>query len=148
MIMRNVIRHLLVSAASLIAAAIYSLSVAFPTVYPTGTTIYQPDKTWSGYTVFGTPGVPGTVLIDMNGNEVRSWDGVTAGGPARLLPGGYVVGGNGPRDPYQETIALVQLDWDGNEVWRFDGTEEVTLEDGSIVPMILACRLLMIMLSG
>ena len=27
---------------------------AFPSVYPTGTTIYQPDKAWSGYVIFDT----------------------------------------------------------------------------------------------
>jgi hypothetical protein len=26
-----------------------------PSVYPTGTTIFHADKTWSGYTVFITP---------------------------------------------------------------------------------------------
>jgi hypothetical protein len=129
-------RNLLVMAASLTVAAISSLSFAIPTVYPTGTTIYQPEKTWNGYTVFTTPGEHGSVLIDMNGNEVRRWTtvGAGAGGPARILPGGYVVAGYGERTPYQESIALIQMDWEGNEVWRFDGTEEVKLEDGETVP--------------
>ncbi len=39
-----------------------------PTVYPTGTTIYNPEKCWNGYTLFQTSlyqfrGV-GAVLID------------------------------------------------------------------------------------
>jgi hypothetical protein len=129
-------RNLLLIAASLTVATISSVSLAIPTVYPTGTTIYQPDKTWNGYTVFSTAGEHGSVLIDMNGNEVRRWSeiGAGAGGPARILPGGYVVAGYGERTPYQESIALMQLDWEGNEVWRFDGTEEVRLEDGETVP--------------
>jgi len=94
-------------------------------VYPTGTTIYEPDKAWSGYVIFGLPSNQGTLLIDMNGNEVRRWEGIDAGpGPARILPGGFVIGATGPRRPFQEALALVQQDWDGNEVWRFDRLEK------------------------
>ena len=44
-----------------------------PTVFPTGTTIYKPDKCWNGYTVYPTKTETGAVLIDMNGNVVKSW---------------------------------------------------------------------------
>jgi len=47
----------------------------YPSVYPTGTTIYKPEKCWNGYTIF--PGVEnqGAYLIDMNGRVVgkKSW---------------------------------------------------------------------------
>ncbi len=43
---------------------------AAPSVYPTGTTIYDPARAWSGYTVFVLPQT-GAVLIDMNGRTVR-----------------------------------------------------------------------------
>jgi hypothetical protein len=96
-----------------------------PSVYPTGTTIFHPDKTWNGYTVFITPDSDGVILIDMNGRVVRQWKEFSgaAGGPARVLPGGYVIAGAGNAAPHQEATALVQLDWDGKEVWRFDRAE-------------------------
>ena len=40
------------------------------------------------------------------------------------------MGGSVLRAPHQESVALVQIDWDGTEVWRFDRTEQVQLEDG------------------
>ena len=44
-----------------------------PSVFPHGTTIYNPEKCWNGYTI-----VPlindGVLLFDMNGNEVRRWN--------------------------------------------------------------------------
>jgi hypothetical protein len=72
------------------AALLASLLLGVPTVYPTGTTIFHPDKTWSGYTVFITPDTDGVIVVDMNGRVVKQWTGLSgaAGGPARLLPGG------------------------------------------------------------
>ena len=105
---------------------------AAPSVYPTGTTIYDPGRAWNGYTIFRTPNNQGDVLIDMNGQELRRWPEASSQ-PARILPGGHVVGGAGARTPHQEFIALVQSDWDGNEVWRFDKTEQVETVDGRTV---------------
>lgn len=102
-----------------------------PSVYPTGTTIYEPGRAWNGYTVFRTPN-QGDVLIDMNGREIRRLT-ETPGHPVRILPGGYVVGGSVIRSPHQEFVALVQWDWEGNEVWRFDRTEQVQTRDGKTV---------------
>jgi len=51
-----------------------ALALAYPSVYPTGTTIYDPDKTWSGYTVFGTPEQQGAVLVDVNGPRAAGGD--------------------------------------------------------------------------
>ena len=39
------------------------------------------------------------------------------------------MGGDIPRRPHQEAIALLQLDWDGNEVWRYDRMEQVVTEE-------------------
>ena len=116
-------RPLLVIAALLLASA---LLVTYPSVFPTGTTVFHPDKTWSGYTVFGPPGEWGTAVVDMNGNLVKRWTEVAAvPGPFRILPGGYIVGGTTRRQPHQETPELVQLNWDGEVVWKFDHTELV-----------------------
>ena len=103
-----------------------------PSVYPTGTTIFHPDKTWSGYTVFITPEAEGVILIDMNGRVVKQWKDFSgaAGGPARILPGGQVIAGVGNGAPNQEAPALVQRDWDGKEVWRFDHSEQIPGRDG------------------
>ena len=107
---------------------------AAPSVFPTGTTIYHPDKAWSGYTLHDTPDEQGAVLVDMNGTVVKHWTTVDAvPSPFRLLPGGYVMGGKTPRRPHQEATSLVQVDWDGNVVWEYDGLEQVETEDGSTV---------------
>jgi len=105
---------------------------AAPSVFPTGTTIYKPEKAWNGYTLHDTPNDGGAVLIDMNGNAVRKWPEMI-GFPARILPGGYIMGGVQSRLPHQENVALVEYDWDGNEVWRFDHLEQVELKSGETV---------------
>ena len=120
-------------AAFILAPAIL---LTYPSVYPTGTTIFHPDKTWSGYTVFDTAEEGGTALIDMNGHLVKRWTEVAAvPGPTRILPGGYVVGGTTRRRPHQEAPELIQVSWDGEIVWTFDRTELVEpdedAEDGA-----------------
>ena len=100
--------------------------MAYPTVYPTGTTIYDPEKCWNGYTVFPAKD-RGTALIDMNGNTVQLWKGLD-GFPNKLLPGGYVMGSTGVRNPkygYQDQLDLVQVEWDGNIVWKFNKYERI-----------------------
>ena len=100
-------------------------------VYPTGTTIYDPEKCWSGYTMFQAtlnqiPSV-GAILIDMNGNVVNQWKGLD-GMPNKMLPGGYVMGGTGVRNykyGFQDMLDLVQVDWNGNIVWKFDRYERI-----------------------
>ena len=108
---------------------------AGPTVYPTGTTIYDPARAWSGYTVFVLPET-GAVLIDMNGRTVRRWDQFegSSGGPTRVLPGGYVLGALGSRPPYQESLAVAQFDWAGALIWKFDTAEQVQTRDGQTRP--------------
>lgn len=95
--------------------------MAYPSIYPTGVTIYDPKKCWNGYTIFQAMGV-GALLVDMNGTEVQLWKGLH-GMPNKLLPGGYVLGSTGERNPQhgmQDMVDLVQVDWDGNIVWQFN----------------------------
>ncbi len=111
--------------------------MAAPNVYPTGTTIYDPEKCWNGYTVF-TARETGVTLVDMNGNVVRMWKGLQ-GFPPKMLPGGYVMGHLGVRDEkysYMDQTDLVQLDWDGNIVWKFDQYEYI--EDPGNEPQWMA----------
>jgi hypothetical protein len=103
-----------------------SLALAFPTVYPTGTTIYHPEKCWSGFTIFPTADRQGAVLIDMNGNVIKHWKNILGEPiPNKILPGGYVVGATGASATHQEFFDLVQVDMNDNVVWRFDRGEQV-----------------------
>src|SRR5687767_15690548 len=106
--------------ASLAASVLPAALRAAPTVFPTGTTIYDPGKAWSGYTVLSTLDTPAVLVIDMNGRTVKRWDGfnVSAGGPARVLPGGVLVAPRGAFPRHQESTALVAADFEGNELWR------------------------------
>ena len=95
-----------------------------PSVYPTGTTIYDPEKAWSGYTLMPVSGI-GAILIDMNGNVIKVWKDFQ-GFPNKLLKGGYCMGSLGRRDAeyaYQDMADLTQVDWDGNIVWSFNKKE-------------------------
>lgn len=108
-------------------------AISAPSVYPTGTTIYDPALAWNGYTVLIAPEDIGVVLIDMNGNAVKHWDGFNggAGGPARILPGGQVVAAGAIRPPHQESNQLIQKDWDGRTVWQFDRAERIETPGGA-----------------
>ena len=55
------------------------------------------------------------------------WAGL-GGFPNKILPGGYVFGSTGIRNPkysFQDQVDLVQVDFDGNIVWKFDQNEFV-----------------------
>lgn len=111
--------------------------MGYPTIYPTGATIYNPEKSWSGYTIFQAKSL-GALLIDMNGREVKLWKGLH-GFPNKILPGGYILGNTGERNRkygYQDMLDLVQVDWDGNIVWSFDGNEYI--EDQGETPRWMA----------
>ena len=111
--------------------------MAYPSVYPTGTTIYDPEKCWNGYTIFQAKEI-GALVIDMNGNEVQLWKGLH-GMPNKLLPGGFVLGNTGERNTafgMQDHLDLVQVDWEGNIVWRFNKYEYI--EDPGEEPQWMA----------
>jgi len=100
-------------------------ALSFPTVFPHGTTIYKPEKCWSGYTVFGTEvEAEGTVLIDMNGNVVRQWKDICQEEhPPKMLKGGFLAGTKRPSPEkkgrvwgHEYSTDLVVVDWDGKVV--------------------------------
>jgi hypothetical protein len=69
----------------------------------------------------------GAVLIDMNGNVVNQWKGLD-GMPNKMLPGGFIIGSTGCRNQkygFQDQLDLVQADWDGNIIWRFNKYERI-----------------------
>lgn len=94
--------------------------MGMPTIYPTGVTIYNKDKCSNGYNL--VPLATGeTLLFDMNGNEIRKWN--LHGMPPKMLKGGNIIGYSGRRNPKygsQDGLDLVQIDFDGNIVWKFD----------------------------
>jgi hypothetical protein len=114
---------------------------ASPTVFPTGTTIYDPDKAWSGYTMIAPledarTGQGTTLLIDMNGKVVHRWP--LHSYPTKIMPGGFAMGGmtqpgkhlwnSNPKIPTAQAFLgfdLVQMDFEGNIVWKFDKYEQV-----------------------
>lgn len=113
-------------------------AIAAPSIYPTGTTIYDPERAHGGYTVLSPLGEPAAVVIDMNGNVVKRWEGFvnSAGGPVRVLPGGQVVAAVGSNPPKQESLALEQRDFDGNLVWRIDHNEQIVTGSGETIPSL------------
>ena len=113
----------------------WSLTLATQSVYPTGTTIYSPERAWNGYTVLSPLQTQAVIVIDMNGNIVKRWDGYnnSAGGPARVFPDGSVMSASGSRPPRQESLELIHRDFEGNVIWRFDRGEQIQLNDGSRV---------------
>jgi hypothetical protein len=124
------VRALAAAGALVLGALAFEPMAAAPTVYPTGTTIYDPDKAENGFTVLSILGTRAVVVIDMNGRVVKQWDdyNVSAGGPARILPGGIVIASNGAFPGHLETTALIARDFDGKELWRFDRAEEITIK--------------------
>jgi hypothetical protein len=120
--------------AAAVLLLLLTLTFAAQTVYPTGTTIFDPARAWNGYTVLSPLGTPAVLVIDMNGNVVKRWDGYvnSAGGPARVFPGGGVMAANGSRAPYQESLELIQRDFDGKVVWQFSRNEQIETRGGTI----------------
>src|SRR5262252_10552623 len=115
--------------------AVSQIIIAAQSVYPTGTTIYDPDRTWSGYTVLSPLGTQAVIVIDMNGNVVKQWDGYvnSAGGPARIFPDGVVMAANGTNPPHQESVELIQRDFEGHVIWRFDHNQQIQTRDGKTI---------------
>ncbi|HUS47642.1 MAG TPA: arylsulfotransferase family protein [Phycisphaerae bacterium] len=90
------------------------------TVYPVGTTLYQPEKCWNGYTLIWL-GLK-VRLVDMNGRVVNEWqmnaqpsdEGVSR---ARLLKNGRVLVQRG--DMMSQKGAIQEYDWDGKLAWQY-----------------------------
>lgn len=89
------------------------------TVYPVGTTLYQPERCANGYTlIFGRP----ISLIDMNGRVVNTWEldnSVNTHGTGRvhLLEDGHILVQRGGMTATDGSID--EYDWDSRLVWRY-----------------------------
>jgi hypothetical protein len=133
---RRFARPILLSAAAIALSIGSTPAIAGPSVYPTGVTIYNPQKAYNGYVVFSAPDGK-THMIDMNGNEVHRWDYYAF--PAELIDpaknGGkrghlVVQTRNGTSFPYfggmLDNQEVGEVDWDGNVVWRWAGPSPVS----------------------
>ncbi|MCG8638937.1 MAG: aryl-sulfate sulfotransferase [Desulfobacterales bacterium] len=111
--------------------------MSYPSIYPTGTTIYDKENCFNGYTLFQAK-EHGALLVDMNGGEVKLWKGLH-GFPNKLLPGGQVLGHTGERSTrygMQDYRDLLQVDWDGKVTWKFNEYEYI--EDPGEEPQFMA----------
>ncbi len=124
-------------AAGLLALATMSHPALAQTVFPTGTTIYNPAEAHSSYILISDHSAvgnhpsarvraeeggasPGDVrLVDMNGNVVHRWEVIPYFNKrSRLLPSGNLVYVGPNRTIYE-------YDWDGNVVWTHEGIGSV-----------------------
>lgn len=117
---------------ALLASAVFaSVTQAAPSVYPTGVTRYDPAKAYNQYVIFAGADKQ-THLIDMDGNEVKSWphngfpsaiiDPRLVGGErghvllqlSDKAPGPLGAAGNGLANQ-----SVGELDWSGKVVWQW-----------------------------
>jgi len=107
---------------------------AAPSIYPTGTTRYDPSKTYNSFVLF-SGGDNIAHLIDMNGNSVHEWKdalahstlidpAVNGGKLGHVLVTLDTVEGKGtdlvPGQVNRKIAKTVgELDWDGKVVWSF-----------------------------
>jgi len=97
---------------------------------------YDHKKSWRGYTLLSSFGAycpnepcdPDNaaewwygILIDMEGNVINGWSGNPF--PAKMLPGGHVLMAKGLQEELYQSPRFVQMDWCGNETWKWEGSE-------------------------
>lgn len=105
-----------------------NLVQAIPSVYPTGTTIYDPAKAYNSYVLFAGQDKK-THLIDLNGNVVHEWN-YNAFPPVLIDPAlnngkrGHVLvqlsGETGGR-ANATAQSIGEVDWNGKVVWQWGG---------------------------
>ena len=119
---------------ALAVGAVSFSALAEPSIYPTGTTRYDPAKAYNSYVLF-SGGDNKAHLIDLNGNEVHSWKDAAAF--SSYIDPALVGGQKGHVFVTLETIngtgtdltpgrvntriskSVGELDWDGKVVWSF-----------------------------
>jgi hypothetical protein len=91
-----------------------------------GLTHYVPSKTYNGYSLFAPLYGKDVWLIDMHGRFVHRWKmPLTPGCDAELLPNGNLLWAGkvipGPLPEFGGSGGLLlEVDWEGNEVWRYN----------------------------
>jgi hypothetical protein len=129
------VKPLAILAALAALATLASVCVrAEPSVYPTGTTIYNPRKAYNSFVLF-TGGDDITRLIDLDGNVAHQWS--QPGQPSVYIDPALIGGARGhifvrleneagrgteliPGRPTGSVVKTVgEVDWDGKIVWSF-----------------------------
>jgi len=88
--------------------------------------LYDPSRAYNGYTLYATVGQKNMWLVDMHGNFVHRWNlPRTLGMNAVLLTNGNLMAGvRVPGGPIEALPGageeIVELDWDGNVVWKYE----------------------------
>jgi len=123
----------LLTASALAGLAQVGPASAEPSVFPTGTTRYDPLKAYNSFVVFASPDAK-THLIDMDGREVRNWalggfpsdllDPAVTGGKkghvlVQLASGADAGTGEVPGAAIFDNKTIGELDWDGKVVWSW-----------------------------
>ncbi len=105
--------------------------------------IHDPSRAYKGYTLFAPIFSNMAWLVDMDGRVVNYWEfeHETTNHP-KLTPKGTIVWlGRGP-DAIEERLTsnsteLIEVDWEGNEVWRYEDKylnhDYVFLDNGNII---------------
>ncbi len=86
---------------------------------------YVPSKAYNGYTLFAPMSGGGVWLVDMQGRFVHHWEAThPPGHDAVLLPNGILLYAgtppDGPLDFGGRGGELLELDWDGNVIWKYE----------------------------
>lgn len=131
---RSLCTRLMKGAAILACLAITAPVFAVPSIFPTGTTRYDPEKAYNSYVLF-TGGDNIAHLIDLDGNSMHEWP--DAGGFSSLIDPSLNAGKSGnvfvtlatvegrgtDLVPGQVTTRISktigELDWQGRTVWSF-----------------------------
>jgi hypothetical protein len=79
-------------------------AVASPSIYPTGTTIYDPAKAFNSFVLFNGPDQV-AYLIDMNGTVVHAWD--RPGFPSKIVDPKLMGGQKGVLGTQLASISLI-----------------------------------------
>jgi hypothetical protein len=94
--------------------------MARPSVYPTGVTIYKPDKAYNSYVVYSAPDGKSR-MIDMDGNEVNTWPYV--GFPTDYIDPNIIGGKAGHvlvhLDSFFNDKTVAEVDWNSKIVWQW-----------------------------
>jgi hypothetical protein len=110
-------KRLIFVASLLMDVLVPATLLAVPSVFPTGTTIYKPEKCWNGFTILS--GQDGR-LIDMNGNLVKTWPGAD-GTPNKIYPGGHLMRSHGAwKYGHQDMINVQIRDFNDEVIWSFN----------------------------